>query len=415
MQLTGCVSDYMQPSGCMSTSRMTAPLDAGARWRHSRIVKLPQPDPDLPHLADVVPSVLSAMGADGFDGPIPFPPDINGACVLLVDGLGAELLDTYAADAPVLAALRGRTLQVGFPSTTVAGLAAVGTGCRSGEHGMVGLSFRLPGADVVNALGWRPHPSGRDLRDKVPPEQVQPMPTTFERASASGIAVSVISGAQFTESGLTRAVLRGGRYVGVHALGDLAARVRSAIADGGFCYGYHSELDLLGHIYGPGSTPWRMQLRQVDRLVETIVEEMPPGGLLAVVADHGMVAIDTSEAVDVDDTEALLDGVQLIGGEPRARHVYVADGAADSVLAAWRETLAHRAWVVSRDEAIAAGWFGDRISDYARFRIGDVVAAACGSAAMVRRTSETLLSSLIGQHGSLTTAEQRVPLLLAYG
>lgn len=355
------------------------------------------------------------MGANGFDGPIPLPADVNGACVLLVDGLGAELLDTYAADAPVLAALRGRTLQVGFPSTTVAGLAAVGTGCRSGEHGMVGLSFRLPGADVVNALGWRPHPSGRDLRDKVPPEQVQPMPTTFERASASGIAVSVISGAQFTESGLTRAVLRGGRYVGVHALGDLAARVRSAIADGGFCYGYHSELDLLGHIYGPGSTPWRMQLRQVDRLVESIVEEMPPGGLLAVVADHGMVAIDTSEAVDVDDTEALLDGVQLIGGEPRARHVYVADGAADAVLAAWRETLAHRAWVVSRDEAIAAGWFGDRISDDARFRIGDVVAAACGSAAMVRRTSETLLSSLIGQHGSLTTAEQRVPLLLAYG
>ncbi len=75
---------------------------------------------------------------------------------------------------------------------------------------MVGLSFRLPGADVVNALGWRPHPWGRDLRDKVPPEQVQPMPTTFERAAAAGIAVSVVSGAQFTGSGLTRAVLRGG-------------------------------------------------------------------------------------------------------------------------------------------------------------------------------------------------------------
>ena len=85
---------------------------------------------------------------------------IAGACVLLIDGLGADLLDTYAEDAPVLAGLRGQTLQVGFPSTTAAGLAAIGTGCRSGEHGMVGLSFRLPGADVVNALGWRPHPRG---------------------------------------------------------------------------------------------------------------------------------------------------------------------------------------------------------------------------------------------------------------
>jgi hypothetical protein len=378
-------------------------------------VQLPQPDPNLPHLADVVPSVLSAMGVAGFDGPIPLPGEIAGACVLLIDGLGADLLDTYAEDAPVLAVLRDRRLQVGFPSTTVSGLAAIGTGCRSGEHGMVGLSFRLPGADVVNALGWRPHPWGRDLRDKVPPEQVQPMPTTFERAASTGIAVSVISGAQFTGSGLTRAVLRGGRYVGVQALGDLAACVRSALADGGFCYGYHSELDLLGHVYGPGSTAWRMQLRQVDRLVESIVEGLPPGGLLAVVADHGMIAVDPSEVVDVDACEPLLDGVEAIGGEPRARHVYVADGAADSVLAAWRETLAQRAWVVSRDEAISAGWFGDRIGDDVRFRIGDVVVAARGSAGVMRRTVEPLLSSLIGQHGSLTPAEQQVPLLLARG
>jgi Type I phosphodiesterase / nucleotide pyrophosphatase len=379
-------------------------------------VELPKPDPDLPHLADVVPSVLAAMGVAGFAPRIPLQGDIAAACVLLVDGLGAELLDTYAEDAPVLAGLRGQTLQVGFPSTTVAGgLAAVGTGCRSGEHGMVGLSFRLPGADVVNALGWRPHPWGRDLRDKVPPEQVQPKPTTFERAAASGIAVSVVSGAQFTGSGLTRAVLRGGRYVGVQALGDLAACVRSALADGGFCYGYHSELDLLGHVYGPGSTAWRMQLRQVDRLVESIVEGLGPGGLLAVVADHGMVEVDPSEVVDIDACETLLDGVDAIGGEPRARHVYVADGAGDAVLAAWRETLAQRAWVVSRDEAIAAGWFGDKVGDDARFRIGDVVAAARGDAAMMRRTAESLLSSLIGQHGSLTTAKQRVPLLLAYG
>ncbi|HYZ68085.1 MAG TPA: alkaline phosphatase family protein [Mycobacterium sp.] len=378
-------------------------------------MELPQPNPNLPHLADVVPSVLSAMGVAGFDGPIPLRDGSSGACVLLVDGLGAELLDTYAEDAPVLSGLRGRTLQVGFPSTTVAGLAALGTGCRSGEHGMVGLSFRLPGADVVNALGWRPHPTGRDLRDKLPPEQVQPIPTTFERAAAAGVAVSVVSGAQFTGSGLTRAVLRGGLYVGVHALGDLAACVRSAVADGGFCYGYHSELDLLGHVYGPGSTAWRMQLRQVDRLVESIVEGLPPGGLLAVVADHGMVAIDAAAVVDIDACEPLLDGVKAIGGEPRARHVYVADGASDSVLAAWRETLAQRAWVVSRDEAIAAGWFGDRVTDDARFRIGDVVAAARGDAGMMRRTVEPLWSALVGQHGSLTTAEQQVPLLLAYG
>jgi hypothetical protein len=376
---------------------------------------LPTPDPTLPHLSDVVPAVLTAMGAAGFESRISLPANIAGACVLLIDGLGAELLDAHTEDAPVLAGLRGQTLSVGFPSTTAAGLAAVGTGHRSGEHGMVGYTFRLPGPGVMNALSWRPHPWGDDLRDTVEPERVQPMPTTFERAASSGIAVSVVSGAKFTDSGLTRAVLRGGRYVGVHAIGDLAACVRTAVADGGFCYGYHADLDLVGHLYGPGSEAWRMQLRQVDRLVESVVEGLPPGGLLAVVADHGMVATGSSDAVDIDADPLLLEGVQAIGGEARARHVYVEDGADHDVLAAWRATLADRAWVVSRDEAIAAGWFGARVSDDVRPRIGDVVAAARGSASMVRRMVEPLESSLIGHHGSLTTAEQRVPLLLAYG
>jgi hypothetical protein len=43
------------------------------------------------------------------------------------------------------------------------------------------------------------------------------------------------------------------------------------------------------------------------------------------------------------------------------------------------------------------------------------VAAARASVALVRRTVEPIESSLRGHHGSLTTAEQRIPLLLAYG
>src|SRR4029079_12387114 len=144
------------------------------------------------------------------------------------------------------------------------------------------------------------------------------------------------------------------------------------------------------------------ELRQVNALVESIVEGLAPGGLLAVVADHGMVAVDASEVVDIDACETLLDGVDAIGGEPRAGHVYVADGAADAVLAAWRETLAQRAWVVSRDEAIAAGWFGDRVGDDARYRIGDVVAAARGTAGFMRRTAEPMLAAADGPHCSPT-------------
>lgn len=374
---------------------------------------LPRPDQAVPHLADVAPSVLAAMGVRGFEARIPLHYDVAGACVLLIDGLGAELLDSYAGDAPVLAGMRCATLQVGFPATTAAGLAAVGTGCRSGEHGMVGMTFRLPDVGVINALRWRPHPWGDDLRDRAVPETVQPRPTVFERASSAGVAVSVISGAQFAGSGLTRAALRGGTFVGVHTMGDLAAAIRAVVADEGFCYGYHADLDLVGHLHGPGSEAWRLQLRQVDKLVESIIEGLPAGGLLAVVADHGMIALDAN-VVDLDASEDLMAGTEGIGGEVRARHVYVREGAREDVLAVWRARLGEHAWVVTGDEAIESGWFGEHVTDDVRVRIGDVVAAATGSAGMLRRTVEPVESSLVGQHGSLTPAEQRIPLVLAH-
>lgn len=377
-------------------------------------VTLPSLPTDTRHLAEVVPSVLAALGVRGFTDTLGLPDGISAGCVLLVDGLGAELLDAHAGDAPTLTALRAGTLHVGFPSTTAAGLAAVGTGCCSGEHGMVGYSFDVPGAGVLNTLRWRQHPWGDDLRSAVPPEELQPRETTFQRAEAAGTAVRVVSAAEFTESGMTRAALRGGRYVGVQALGDLAAGVLDGLSGGGLVYGYHSELDMLGHLYGPGSLAWRMQLRQVDRLVASIADGLPAGSLLTVVADHGMVEVDDT-VVDADDCEPLLEGVRAIGGEARARYVYAADGAAADVLATWRETLGERAWVVSRDEAIAAGWFGPRVDDAVVARIGDVVAAARGRSAVVRRKAEPLESMLRGHHGSLTTAEQLVPLLIGRG
>ncbi len=367
---------------------------------------------DVAHLGQVVPSLLAALGVPGCANTLDLPA-ARSAAVLLIDGLGRELLTEHAADAPVLTELARRTLRVGFPSTTAAGVAAIGTGLASGEHGMVGYTFEMPGVGVLNALRWRSHEDGGDLRGALPPREVQPLPTTFELAAAAGIDAAVVSSAQFADSALTRATQSGARYAGVHALGDLAARTLSVLAGRAFCYAYHSELDLLGHVYGPGSNAWRMQLRQVDRLVESLLDGLPAGALLAVVADHGMVTVE--DKLDLEDVPELLAGVRTFGGEVRARHVYTEPGATADVLAAWRAVVGERAWVRSRAEAVAEGWFGPTVSDRVLPRIGDVVVAARGRFGMVRGLAEAVETSLVGQHGSLTTAEQLVPLAIAQG
>jgi len=103
-------------------------------------------------------------------------------------------------------------------------------------------------------------------------------------------------------------------------------------------------------------------------------------------------------------------GLKVLGGEPRARHLYARRGAAPDVLAAWREVLGGRAWVLSRDEAVKEGWFGPVDAAMAD-RIGDVVVAPAGSLAIVATKAEPGESALFGMHGSLTAAEQLVPAL----
>lgn len=370
-------------------------------------------------LAELTPSLLASLGAPGMNNALGFAP-AGRVCLLLIDGMGAEQLAEHAADAPFLSSLLGASpLTAGFPSSTPVSLSTLGTGAPPGAHGMVGVSFEASHGALLESIKWTTHRGGAlvDQREELPPEQVQPLDTAFAMASASGVDVRVVSSYAFEDSGLTRAALRGGRYRGVYALGDLAAELITALSAPApvFCYGYHANLDLLGHLHGPGSLPWRLELTVVDRVAALVAEALPPDGLLLVTADHGMVDIPAPERIDADTDDVLRAGVRLLGGDPRSRHVYAEPGAADDVLAAWTERLGSRAWVLPAEQAIADGWFGPIGSSAARSRIGDVVVALRGTAAVTRSHAEPVLSTLPGQHGSLTAAEQHIPLLQARG
>ena len=357
-------------------------------------------------LADLATSLLASLGMSREPNPLALP-DTGVACLLIVDGLGWELLRAHPAAAPFLAelAMSGRALTAGFPSTTVTSLAALGTGRPPGVHGMLGYQVAVPGTGrLLNGLRWD---------DRVDPVTWQPEPTVFERAAAAGIAAYRVAPGAFRNTGLTLATSRGADYRPAGTLGALVAQAGAAAreAEPALITVYFGDLDATGHVFGSGSEAWYFQLGHVDKLAEQLASVLPPGSLLYVTADHGMVDITPANRVDVDAIADLRKGVALLGGEPRARHVYAEPGAAGDVLAAWRDVLGDRAWVLSRDEAISDNWFG-RVEPAMAERIGDVVAAAAGGTAIVATQAEPRESELTGMHGSLTTAEQLVPLLV---
>ncbi len=355
-------------------------------------------------LADVVPAVAVALGVAGRAASGLDLPQAPSYVVLLIDGLGEELLRRHSYVAPYLSAVRGGSGTAGVPSTTATSLTSLGTGLAPGQHGLVGYTARVPGTgELLNHLQW-----DRD----VDPLAWQPNETEFSRLMAAGVQVTNVNKSDFAGSGLTRAAHRGATYVGADSLADkIAGAVRASAHGPSVTYVYDSDLDYKGHRYGVASSEWLQQLAAIDDFCEELREALPPAVRLLVVADHGMVDSPADRRIDVDEHPELRHGLTLLGGEARFRHLYCRPGALDDVLATWRDRLGSDATVLTRDEAVGRGWFGPvdaAVSD----RLGDVMVACHTDLSVLSSRDFPLETRLIGMHGSLTADEMRIPILV---
>lgn len=358
-------------------------------------------------LADVLPAVANALGT-----PLPGAetslvlPDAGSYVVFLVDGLGAELIRRYAHAAPFLASLLAKQepATAGVPSTTVSSLTSFGTGLLPGTHGMVGYTSRIPGTDrLLNGINWS---------SDVDPLVWQPHSTAFARLGEQGVLTTVVNKQEYRDSGLTRVSNRGAEFVGAQSSVErINAVVGSSWRSPSLTYVYDSALDGTGHRYGVASPEWLTQLSAVDDEVEQMRDHLPPATRLLVIADHGMVDSPLSSRIDVDEHRELRSGVRLLGGEARFRHVYCREGAAADVAATWREVLGERAEVLTRAEAVERGWFGV-LTDPVADRVGDVVAACTADHAIMSSVDFPVEQKLVGMHGSLSSAEMLIPLLV---
>lgn len=370
------------------------------------------PAPLAPHamagemLADVLPSVAASLGLDRVPctSLTPLPP-ARRAVVVLVDGLGHEQLRTRAGHAPFLRSNlpAARRIAAGFPSTTASSMGSFGTGRSVGEHGLVGYEVLVPGADrLLNELSWEDGPV---------PEEWQVVPTVFEHVQRAGVAVTRIGPSFFDGSGLTRAALRGGRFVAAHSLGQRVDAALDALRrdDRALVHLYWGELDKVGHVHGCGSWEWGEELGAIDGELARLARSVPSDTAVHVTADHGMVDVPHALRIDVAHDPDLARGIRHVGGEFRAPQLYCEPGAVTDVRAAWEATLAQRAWVRSREEAVAAGWFGT-VTPTNLPRIGDLVVAMRDRFAVVdSRTARPQLLALRGLHGSLSEDEVAIP------
>jgi hypothetical protein len=320
--------------------------------------------------------------------------------------MGSHSLAEYGGVFPIFREMKSVTeLQSHFPSTTVTNLTSLGTGELPGVHGMLGYTVRVPNSGLpgrlLNALKWD---------DRVDPLFWQKIPTLFERAVVHGITVSNIAEKRYEGSAFTQAALRGATYMGANRTPEMVQETITALAEpNSFAYLYINALDHAGHTEGVGSEKWMQALGLVAELIALLIEKLPKNTDFYVTADHGMVNV--GEKIILGEDNPLMKSVILVGGEPRARHIYIEKGAVADTTALWREFLGERVQVFTKEEATSARLFGPVMTEESHDRMGDLIAIANDEVILIDPTRIPQESSMVGHHGGVTENEVVIPLL----
>ena len=368
-------------------------------------LSLPVDPPSARSLTGVVPQILASLEGRG-----DWFPSARSAVVLVVDGLGRANLTARAGYARFLTARMTKrdAARTVFPSTTAVALASLLTGEMPGRHGLVGYRVRIPGTALApNQLkGWE--------TDGLDPLTWQRSVPLLERESAAGRPCFVVSQSRYAGTGFTAALQRGAEFIGAASISERVERAADLALrhPGALVYAYVPELDTIAHARGWESDEWAAGLERVDGAARDLDTAIGSHAGAILTADHGIVDVPRQRQILLRDGDPLVDGVSIIGGEPRMLHLYADDGRAAEVAERWRDAEASRSWVMSREQAVDAGLFGASPDPEVVPRIGDVLVAARSAVAYYDdREADKKPQNMIGQHGSLTDQERIVPLV----
>jgi hypothetical protein len=372
-------------------------------WAAVDTVATPSPViPDYlgPNVRGIVPALLGP-GDWRTELPTWMPEEVRHArqaVLFVLDGLGWDQLQDHRHLLPTVAAMTGGPITSVAPTTTATALSSIATGLTPGEHGLIGYRMVL-GGEILNVLRWCV--GDTDVRRQHPPADVQPFPAFL------GLAVPVVSPSELQTSGFSVAHLRGSKPVGWRAASSIAVEVGHQLAAGErFVYAYYGGIDKIAHERGFGEF-YEAELRSADRIVGDVIDQLPAGAVLLVIADHGQVHVGPNI---VHLSKDLLAHVALQTGEGRFRWLHARRGGIADLLAAASAECSALAWVVTREQMLDEHWFGPTIAAPIASRLGDVAIVA-HQPVSYWDPADSGPFELVCRHGSLTSAEVNVPLL----
>jgi predicted AlkP superfamily pyrophosphatase or phosphodiesterase len=366
---------------------------------------LPSPPKSFGRLSDVFISALGSM--TGIDNRLGLR-KVDLGCVVMVDGLGVENITFAAGHMKFLGKQSLNAIRCAFPSTTASSLVSFATGDRPGVHNFVGYQVQKNDEPLNLLTGLTPN-DAKALQRRV---------TVSEKARASGLECYFIGPPEYENSGFTNATMRDATYVAEKEISKRVSRAVELLKTQKRCliYLYIPELDQTAHRHGSRSMQWLQRAEDVDSELSRLVDEAPKRAGILVTADHGIVDVPTTNHIYLDDLDFDWAVVQSVGGDPRSRFLYLTEPSlTSSVRQSLTDELGADVHVCEVQDLVDSGWLANPTAE-ARSLLPQLFLIAKTAVAIYHRSfSKPQSMKMIGQHGSISDAETRVPLVKLNG
>ena len=347
-------------------------------------------------VSQLVPSFLDISNASSW-----IPIDVLSAktiVLLVLDGLGWEQLQENKECFQTLVEFSGSFITTVAPSTTATALTSITTGAPPGEHGIVGYRIPVEGG-ILNSLRWS---TGSEAH-KPDPFDFQLMPV-FDNQKPK-----VVTSIDHQGSGFSQAHLRDSRFSGYRDRFELIEIILQSVENfEPFIYAYWDGIDRIAHEFG-FTDQYFSELKKCDLMIDELLKRLPPNVALVVTSDHGQVEVGDRMLELTTDLKNL---ITKQSGEARFRWLHALPGAETDLLISAKETFEECGWILSKDQILNEGWFGPRVNEIVKNRLGDVALVAKDKVGFTD-PAEKMPFQLITRHGSLTEEEMHVPLLSA--
>jgi predicted AlkP superfamily pyrophosphatase or phosphodiesterase len=337
--------------------------------------------------------------------------------MFVVDGLGHGQLEKHIADGDVptlkslMASNEHRTLTSVFPSTTMAAMTAMYTGCAPAQSGWLGFTMWLEEVQaVVDMIEQRNLATRTVLEER---DFLRVVPNLALRLERAGVNCFAVQPSGFRDSWLNEWYWAGAMQSGYVTTNTLPSVAVNALGVSGRKYVmiYCPDYDTVCHRHGPSSPHASDEISATDHVLERLLPQIPRDGktLLLVTADHGHKDLDASRAVNLERDLALM---ALLKGPPAgdsvSRTFRVKPGAMDEV----KGRLRTYCDLIESSAAWESGLYGGPpAQETFRKRVGDLIALPRDGVQTPYTYPGQKARTYLGLHGGLTEAEMRVPLI----